>query len=78
MKLPFAGAATGPGISGGFIEAMCETLVALAIAAAICIGVISLSAHVNEARSARASAAGTLQEAAALRAPQQPRISDIQ
>jgi hypothetical protein len=34
----------------GFIEAMWETLIALAIAAAISIGLISLSAHLNEAK----------------------------
>jgi Na+-translocating ferredoxin:NAD+ oxidoreductase RnfG subunit len=49
----------------GFIEAMWETLVALAIAAAICVGMISLSVHLNEAQIARASAADTAQAAAA-------------
>jgi Tfp pilus assembly protein PilV len=51
-------------MSAGFIEAMCETLVALAIAAAICVGVISLSVHLNETQIARASAANTVQAAA--------------
>lgn len=49
---------------GDFIEAMCETLVALAIAAAICVGVISLSVHLNETKIARASAANTVRAAA--------------
>lgn len=39
----------------GLIKAMWETLVALAIAAAICAGIISLSVHLNEARIARTS-----------------------
>ena len=43
----------GPTMSGGFMEAMFDTLIALAIAAAICVGVISLSVHLNEARIAR-------------------------
>ena len=45
----------------GFIEAMWETLIARAIAAAICVGMISLSVHLNETRIARASAVGTAQ-----------------
>ena len=49
---------------GDFIEAMWETLIALAIAAAICVGMISLSVHLNETRNARASAVGTAQAAA--------------
>jgi hypothetical protein len=49
---------------GDFIEAMCETLVALAIAAAICAGVISLLVHLNETEIARVSAANTVQAAA--------------
>jgi hypothetical protein len=43
-------------MSDGLIEAMWETLVALAVAAAICIGITSLSACLNEARTTRASA----------------------
>jgi hypothetical protein len=35
-------------LSVGFIEALSETLVALAIAAAICVGVMSLAVHLNE------------------------------
>jgi hypothetical protein len=52
-------------ISDGFIEATFETLFALAIAAAICVGVISLSVHLNEARSARGAAADMAQAAPA-------------
>jgi hypothetical protein len=40
--------------SDAFLEAMLETLIALAIAAAICVSVISLSAHLNDARTVRA------------------------
>lgn len=47
---------------GDFIEAMWETLIALAVAAAICVGMISLSVHLNETRIA--SAVGTAQAAA--------------
>ena len=39
--------------SDGFIEAMCEMLIALGAAAAICIGVISLAAHLNETQKVR-------------------------
>lgn len=52
-------------MSGGLIEAMFETLFGLAIAAAICVGVISLSVHLNEARTARGPAADMAQAAAA-------------
>jgi hypothetical protein len=48
-------------MSDGFIEATFETLFALAIAAAICVGVITLSVHLNEARSARGPAADMAQ-----------------
>ena len=43
------------GPSDGFLEAMLETLIALAIVAAICVSVMSLSAHLNNARTARAA-----------------------
>ena len=39
--------------SDGFIEAMCEMLIALGTAAAIGIGVISLAAHLNETQKVR-------------------------
>lgn len=51
-------------LSVGFIEALFETLVALAIAAAICVGVMSLAVHLNETQIARTSAANTVQTAA--------------
>jgi hypothetical protein len=51
-------------LSVGFIEALSETLVALTIAAAICVGVISLAVHLNETQIARTSAANTAQAAA--------------
>jgi hypothetical protein len=65
MNHEFVGAEHRPTLSGRFIEALCETLVALAIAAAICVGVISLSVHLNETQIARASAADTAQAPAA-------------
>lgn len=40
-------------MSDGFVEAMWETLITLATAVAICISVISLSAHLNETRAIR-------------------------
>jgi uncharacterized membrane protein YccF (DUF307 family) len=56
----------GPKMSGDFIEGMWEMLIALAIAAAICVSMISLSIHLNETRIARASAVETAQAAAAI------------
>jgi hypothetical protein len=64
MNHLFVGIGRRPTMLGGFIEALCETLIALATAAAICIAVISLSVHLNEAGIARASAANTAQAAA--------------
>jgi hypothetical protein len=49
----------------GFIEAIFEMLVALAIAAPICVGMISLAAHLNKAWIASGPAADTAQAAAA-------------
>jgi hypothetical protein len=46
-------------LSDGFVEAMLETLITLATAVAICISVISLAGHLNEARLARSAAAAT-------------------
>ncbi len=57
MKDTFAGTGRGPRVSSVFIEAICETLVAVTIAAAVCISVVSLSTHLNEARAVRASTA---------------------
>jgi hypothetical protein len=51
-------------LSGGLIEAMWETLIALAMAAAISISVISLSAHLNEAKKLRQAGASTMQSTA--------------
>lgn len=56
-------------LSVGFIGALCETLVALTIAAAICVGVLSLAVHLNETQIARTSAANTAQAAAPIPAP---------
>jgi hypothetical protein len=55
MNQLFVQTEQGSKMSDGLIEAMWETLVALAVAAAICAGIISLSAHLNEARIARTS-----------------------
>jgi hypothetical protein len=64
MNHEFVGTEHWPTMSGAFIEAMCETLVTLAIAAAICVGTISLSVRLNETQIARASVADTAQAAA--------------
>ena len=40
-------------VSDGFIEAMWEMLIALGTVVAICIGVISLAAHLNETQKVR-------------------------
>ena len=40
-------------LSDGFVEALWETMIALATAAGICVGVISLAAHLNDTRAAR-------------------------
>ena len=55
--------------SNAFIETMWETLIALAITAAISISLISLSAHLNEAK--------TLRDAAALRSGAVSALSSI-
>jgi hypothetical protein len=56
-------------LSGGFIEAMWETLIALAMAAAICVSLISLSAHLNKAKTLREAGVGTMQTTAEHRLP---------
>jgi hypothetical protein len=53
-------------LSGGFIEAMWETSIALTVAAAICVGLISLSAHLDKAKTLREIGAGTLSSAAGI------------
>jgi hypothetical protein len=40
-------------LSDGFVEALWESIIALATAAGICVSVISLAAHLNETRTAR-------------------------
>ena len=42
-------------LSDGFVEALWETTIALATAAGICVGVISLAAHLNETRAVRSA-----------------------
>jgi hypothetical protein len=71
MKRQFTGADETLGImSDGCIEEMWETLIALATAAAICIGVVSLAAHLNETRAARGTESSTqAHEAADARLP---------
>ena len=39
----------------GFVEALWETMVALAMTAGVCVGIISLAAHLNETRAARSA-----------------------
>lgn len=41
--------------SGGLVEALWETLITLAMAAGICVSVISLAAHLNEMRAVRSA-----------------------
>lgn len=55
--------------SGGFIEAMWETSMALAMAAAICVSLISLSTHLNKAKTFRESGARSMQSTAEHRRP---------
>jgi hypothetical protein len=43
-------------LSDSIIETLWETLIALATTAGICLGVISLAGHLNEARAARSGA----------------------
>ena len=43
-------------MSDGFVEAMWETLIALGTVTAICISVIGLAAHLNEARTIHGAA----------------------
>lgn len=42
--------------SDDFVEALCETLIALATVAAICISVIGLAAHLADTRAVRGAA----------------------
>jgi hypothetical protein len=42
-------------MSDGFVEALWETLIALATAAGICVSVISLAAHLNEMHAVRSA-----------------------
>ena len=51
------------------VEVMCEMLIALAMAAAISIGLISLSAHLNEAKALRQGGESPRQSAAEHRLP---------
>jgi hypothetical protein len=42
----------------GFVEAIWETVLAVAIATAVCVGLANLSVHINEAQVARTAAVG--------------------
>jgi hypothetical protein len=42
----------------GFVEAIWETALAVAIATAVCVGLANLSVHINEAQVARTAAVG--------------------
>jgi hypothetical protein len=62
MKRQFSGSDETPNIvSDGFIEATWEMLIALGTAAAICVGVVTLAAHLNATRHVRGIAAYTTQ-----------------
>jgi hypothetical protein len=54
MDKPFS--RSGASNHDAFIEAMWETLIALGTAVAICIGIISLAAHLNETQQVRQAA----------------------
>jgi hypothetical protein len=51
------------------VEAICETLIALAMATAISVGLISLSAHLNEAKKVRQAGGSAMQSTAEHRLP---------
>jgi hypothetical protein len=42
-------------LSDGFVEALWETMIALAMAGGICVGVVSLAAHLNETHGVRSA-----------------------
>ena len=58
--------------SDGFVEAMWEMLIALGTAAAICIGLLSLAAHLNETQKVRGIAENSTRAAG----PQEPASLD--
>jgi hypothetical protein len=54
-------------LSDSIVETLWETLIALATAAGICVSVISLAGHLNEARAARSGEASITPSAPATR-----------
>ena len=56
-------------LSDGFIEAMWETLIAVATAVAICVSLISLSAHLNEVKTVREAGIRPTQSTVEQRSP---------
>lgn len=57
MESRITGTANRPHfVSDGFVEATWELMITLGTTAAICVGVISLAAHLNETGAARAAA----------------------
>jgi hypothetical protein len=44
-------------ISGSFVEAIWETGIAVATAAAVCVGIVNLASHLDAAREARTAVA---------------------
>jgi hypothetical protein len=54
---------TPPMLSNALLEETWETLIAIAMAAAICVGVVTLAAHLDTARPARATVANMEQTA---------------
>lgn len=64
------------GLSDSFVETMWDTLISLAMAAGICISLISLAVQLNKARSAAAATPTAVSDLPALPAMHsQPRIS---
>jgi hypothetical protein len=53
-------------VSDGFVEALLETMVALATAAGICVSVISLAAHLNETRALRSAGDASVSASASM------------
>jgi hypothetical protein len=57
------------------VEAKCETLIALAMAAAVSIGLIGLSAHLPEAKTFRQAGGSAMQSTTEHRLPSVPNVS---
>ena len=63
-------------LSDGFVETLWETLIALATTAGICVSVISLAGHLNEARAARSGASSAAASAPTTRVTGLSRVDE--